>query len=110
MQSVWTNQVEGVELNDGLMGFTVEGRDGKIGKVDHVNYTGTCITVASGLIRKQSNVVPAAALEEIDLDTETVYVRLNADQVHDSPDYDPTEGIDEACEAKVEEYYSRILR
>ena len=110
MANVWTTDVEGVRLGDNLEGFTIEGRDGKVGKVDHVNYAGTCLTAAlGGLLKKERHVIPAGAVKEIDFDTETVYVTVTRDEVGASPNYDPHSGVDENCEAKVEEYYTQLL-
>ena len=110
MSNIWTTRMEGVALNDNLVGFSVEGKDGTIGKVDHVNYAGTCITVATGgLLKKTKHLIPAQAVEEVDLDTRTLQVALTSDQVSGSPEYDPRLGIDENCEAQVEEYYGGIL-
>jgi hypothetical protein len=110
MSNIWTSQTEGIALTDELIGFTVEGRDGTIGKVDHVNYAGTCLTVATGgLLKKTKHVIPARAIEEIDLDSQTMQVALTTDEVSGSPEYDQHVGIDEACESLVEEYYGPIL-
>jgi hypothetical protein len=110
MADIWTTQAEGIALSDELVGFTVEGTDGTIGKIDHVNYAGTCITVATGgLLKKTKHVIPARAVSELDLDTETLQVALTSDEVSGSPEYDQHVGIDENCEAAVEKYYGGIL-
>jgi hypothetical protein len=110
MSNIWTTPAEGIALNDTLLGFAVEGKDGTIGKVDHVNYAGTCITVASGgLLKKTKHVVPARAIQEVDLDTQTLHVALTNDEVSGSPEYDDHIGIDENSESLVEEYYGPIL-
>jgi hypothetical protein len=110
MRDIWTTQAEGATLTDDLVGFAVEGRDSTIGKVIHVNYAGTCVTVATGgLFKKAKHVIPARAIQEIDLDTQTIRVSLTTKEVADSPDYDDHVGVDENCEAQVEEYYTNIL-
>jgi hypothetical protein len=110
MSDIWTTQSEGIALNDDLIGFAVEGKDGTIGKIDHVNYSGTCVTVATGgLLKKTKHVIPARAIEEVDLDTQTLQVALTTDEVTGSPEYDQHVGIDENCEAAVEKYYGGIL-
>jgi stress response protein YsnF len=81
MSSIWSTQSEGMTLDD----------------------------VATGLLKKTKHVIPARAVREIDLDTETVQVDLTKDDVADSPEYDERLGIDENCEAKVEEYLGGIL-
>ena len=102
---------EGVTIDSSLVGFTVMGRDGKVGKVTHVNYAGTCLTVAmGGLLKKAHHVVPAAAIEAIDLDTKTIDVALTRPQVAKAPEYDEHVGVDEDCEARMEQYYAALLR
>jgi hypothetical protein len=108
--NIWTAQTEGIALNEDLVDYSVEGKDGTIGKVDHVNYAGTCITVTTGgLLKKTKHVIPARAIQEINLDEQSVHVALTTDEVSASPEYDEQLGIDENCEAKVEEYYGGIL-
>jgi hypothetical protein len=110
MADIWTTQAGGISLSDELVGCTVEGKDGTIGKIDHVNYAGTCITVATGgLLKKTKHVIPARAIEDVDLDTQTLQVALTTDEVSGSPEYDQHVGIDENCESLVEEYYGPIL-
>ena len=110
MQDVWTSRVEGVAVDESLAGFRVVGRDDTIGKVDRVNYTGTCLSVATGgLLKKTRHLIPAAAIESIDLDSEIIDVALTTDQVAGAPEYDEVEGIDENCEARIEQYYADLL-
>ena len=52
---------------------------------------------------------PARAIQEINLDEQSVHVGLTTDEVSASPEYDEQLGVDENCEAKVEEYYGGIL-
>lgn len=109
MTDLWTSANQDVRLGDELVGFTVEGRDGTIGKIDHVNFTGTCISVAVGMLKKKTHVIPAAAVDAVDLDSETVVVRLTKDEVTGGPELDPHLGVDEACEARIQEYYGELL-
>jgi hypothetical protein len=112
MEDVWTNRTEGVTIDNSLVGFTVVGRDGKVvGKVTHVNYAGTCLTVAmGGLLKKTHHLVPAASIEAIDLDTQTIDVALTRPQVEKAPEYDEHVGVDEDCEARMEQYYAALFR
>lgn len=110
MQDVWTSRVEGVAVDESLAGFRVVGRDDTIGKVDRVNYTGTCLAVLTGgLLSKTRRLVPAASIEAIDLDSEIIQVALTTEQVAGAPEYDDHIGIDEDCEARIEEYYADLL-
>jgi hypothetical protein len=110
MEDVRTDRV-GVAIDDNLIGFAVVGRDGKVGRVTHVNYAGTCLTVSmGGLLKKTHHVVPAFAIDAIDLDTKTVDVALTRPQVERAPEYDEHVGLDEGCEERMEQYYAALLR
>ena len=110
MQNVWTSRVEGIAIDQSLIGFTVVGRDDTIGKVDHVNYAGTCLSVGTGgLLKKTRHLIPVAAIESIDLDSEIVNVALTTEQIAEAPEYDERVGIDEDCEARIEQYYADLL-
>jgi hypothetical protein len=110
MQNVWTSRVEGIAIDQSLIGFTVVGRDDTIGKIEHVNYTGTCLSVATGgLLKKTRHLIPAAAIESIDLDSEIMNVALTTGQIADAPVYDGHSGIDEESESRIEQYYTGLL-
>lgn len=111
MEDVSTDRREGVTIDNSLVGFTLTSRDGKLGTVTNVNYAGTCLTVATGgLLKKTHHLVPAAAIEAIDLDTKTIDVALTRPQVANAPEYDEHVGVDEDCEARMEQYYAALLR
>ena len=110
MQDLWTTRTEGVAIDRTLVGFTVVGGGEKVGKVDHVNFAGTCIGIVTGSFRKSRHVVPAAAVDQVDLDTKTVELSLTAEQVAGGPEYNEHSGVDEECESHIEDYYGPILR
>jgi hypothetical protein len=109
MQEARTSTGQEVAVNDTLVGFTVvSGRD-SVGKIDHVNYTGTCLSVETGgLFKKGRHLIPAGAIRSIDLDAEAVDIALSAEQVAEAPDYDERAGIDEECEKRVEQYFKGL--
>ncbi len=107
-QDVWTSREGVATLGDEMVGFTVEGPDGSIGKVDHVSFGGTCIVVSTGRILGHKYVIPASWIEQIDLDTETIVVELTKDEVESSPEYDDAIGLDEDCEARVGDHYRNL--
>ena len=110
MQNVWTGTAEGNAIDESLTGFTVVGRDDTIGKVDRVNYTGTCLSIATGgLLKKTKHLMPAAAITSIDVDSEIIDVALTTEQIAEAPEYDERAGIDEDCEARIEQYYAGLL-
>ncbi len=98
----------GVTLSDELEGVKVEGRDGAIGKVDHVNYEGTCLIVTTGRLLGKKHAIPAWAVERVDPDG-SVAVDLTKAEVEGSPAYDDVVGFDDACETRVGEYYEDVM-
>ncbi len=104
-QDVWTSREGLTTLGDEMVGFTVEGRDGSIGKVDHVSFGGTCVVVSTGRILGHKYVIPVSTVAQIDLDTETIVVDLTKNEVESSPEYDDDIGLDDDCEARVGAHY-----
>jgi hypothetical protein len=100
---------EGVMLGDELVGYDVEGRDGKIGKVDHVAYEKTCLIVSTSRLFGKQYVIPATAVERVETDKQTVFVDLAKEEVENSPAYDDGVGFDEDCEAATGAYYAEVL-
>ncbi len=107
-ENVWASREGVASLADEMVGYKVEGRDGSIGKIDHVSYGGTCLIVSTGRILGREYVIPASRVEAIDLDTETIVVDLTKDEVEGSPEYDSSAGFDDDCEATVGEYYTGL--
>lgn len=106
---VWMAR-EGVTLGDELKDYDVEGRDGKIGKVDHVTFAKTCVTVSTArLFGGKRYVIPAQSIERIDTEGKTIFVDLSKEEVENSPEYDEHLGFDEDCQAKTGAYYEDVL-
>ena len=92
--NIWTFSREVTMEPLDVQGFEVEATDGSIGKVDEATYDvgSSCIVVDTGpWIFGRKVVLPAGAIERIDLDTGKVQVRLSKDQIKDSPEYDANE-------------------
>ena len=88
-----------------LKGFKVEATDGDIGRVDEATYDvgASFIVVDTGpWIFGRKVVLPAGAIEGLDLDSEKVVVRLTKDQIKGSPE------LEEASDYRSEEYRSRL--
>jgi hypothetical protein len=88
-----------------LKGFKVEAADGDIGHVDEATYDvgASFIVVDTGpWIFGRKVVLPAGAIEGLDLDDEKVVVRLTKDQIKGSPE------LDEVTDYRSEEYRSRL--
>src|SRR5215211_9300326 len=74
-----------------LVGYSVEARDGGIGKIDEA--TGEAgrsqLIVDTGpWIFGKKVLLPAGVVERVDLDTETAYVSLTKDQIKNAPEFD----------------------
>ena len=71
-----------------ITGFDLEAVDGSIGDIDDATYDvgASYIVVDTGpWIFGRKVVLPAGAIERIDLDNRTISVRLTKDQIKESP-------------------------
>jgi hypothetical protein len=105
---LWTSR-QGITLDDELGGYDVQGRDGKIGKVDHVTYERACVVVSTSRLFAKQYVIPASSVERVDPDGQAIFVDLSKEEVENSPEYDDHLGFDEDCEAKTGAYYADVL-
>jgi hypothetical protein len=111
MQSdLWTYSMTGSDALD-LDGFDVVATDGEIGKIDEATYDvgSSYIVVDTGpWILGRKVVLPAGVIERIDLDNRKAEVRLNKDQIKNSPEFDPdTEDYrSDAYRQRVGAYYA----
>ena len=90
-------------------GYTVEARDGEVGKVDkHSNEPGSAyLVVDTGpWIFGKTVVIPAGMVEKVDHDTETIFVRCTKDQIKDAPEYDDKVGVSDSYRRHLDTYYS----
>jgi hypothetical protein len=86
-------------------GFKVEATDGDIGKIDEATYDvgSSYVVVDTGpWIFGRKVVLPAGAIEAIDLDNHKVEVRLTKDQIKDSPE------LGENTDYRSDEYRSTL--
>ena len=93
-------------------GFKVEATDGDIGKVDEATYEvgSAYIVVDTGpWIFGRKVVLPAGAIERLDLDNEKILVRLTKDQIKDSPELDETDYRSEEYRTKLGTYYDPYM-
>jgi hypothetical protein len=110
---LWTYADEGPFLADpnqsvDMTGFSVEARDGGIGKVDEATYDvgASYIVVDTGpWIFGKKVLLPAGLIERVELDAETVHVRSTKDQIEDSPELDESNYRDESYRSEVGSYY-----
>ena len=107
---LWTYREPMTEPLD-VKGFDVEAMDGSIGKIDEATYDvgSSYIVVDTGpWIFGRKVVLPAGAIEMIDLDNRTVSVRLTKDQIKDSPPYDESTWND-TYRSDLGTYYTPLI-
>jgi len=91
-----------------LTGFSVEALDGGIGKVDDATYdTGqSFIVVDTGpWIFGKKVMLPAGVVRDVDLDTETVFVNRDKEQIKNAPEFDEKKFRDGAYRDELGGYY-----
>jgi hypothetical protein len=95
-----------------LLGFSVEGRDGKVGKVDEDTREagGSFLIVDTGPpILGKKVMLPAGVVERVDPESKTVFVNLTKDEIKSAPEYDEHDGHrDEGFRRRLGEYYQRL--
>jgi hypothetical protein len=103
--NIWSYSGEYATEPIRVEGFKVEATDGDIGKVDEATYEvgSSYVVVDTGpWIFGRKVVLPAGAIEAIDLDNHKVVVRLTKDQIKDSPE------LDESTDYRSDEYRSTL--
>ena len=108
---LWTYRADLQGTKEALVGCDVEARDGSIGKVDEATQeTGRAnVVVDTGpWIFGRKVVIPAGAIERIDVDDKKIFVALTKDQIKDSPEYDP-DRFDEDYRMRLGTYYDPYL-
>ena len=93
---LWTYREPMAEPLD-ITGFDVEAVDGSIGDIDDATYDvgASYVVVDTGpWIFGRKVVLPAGAIERIDLDNRTISVRLTKDQIKESPQFDESATVD----------------
>ena len=110
---LWTFRKDLVPTHE-IVGFEVEARDGKIGKIDEMTdeVGRAAVVVDTGpWIFGRKVVIPAGAIEQIDLNTNQVRVAMTTEQIKDAPEFDPNRGWrDETCHARLDAYYGQDMR
>jgi hypothetical protein len=118
MTDLWTYQQTAQTLPTGaelgttgadLTGFTVEARDGDIGKIDKASYDAgaNSIVVDTGFwIFGKKRLLPAGVIQTIDLDNRVVHVACTKEQIKNAPDYDEMRAADVAYRDEVSGYYT----
>jgi hypothetical protein len=106
---LWTHRDP--SLTNDLTDFSVEARDGGIGKVDEAsNDVGASyIVVDTGMwIFGKKVVLPAGTIDRVDPDTETVFVNKTKDEIKNAPEFDPERYKEESYRSELGTYYNGI--
>jgi hypothetical protein len=92
-------------------GFDVEATDGSIGQIDEATYDvgASYIVVDTGpWIFGRKVMIPASAIQKVDLDNRKVFLRLTKDQIKDSPEFDEDTYRTEEYRGRVGTYYGNV--
>jgi hypothetical protein len=110
---IWTFQLgPSVKLRD-LEGFEVHATDGSIGKVDRATDEagGSFIVVDTGpWIFGRKVVIPAGAIERVDIDNRVVRVAMTKDEIKRSPVFDTERGWDEDYRRQFDTYFGGLRK
>jgi hypothetical protein len=110
---IWTFQVEVQPLLSDLEleGFSVQAKDGKLGKVDEATHEagGSFLIVDTGpWIFGKKVMLPAGVVHRIDPESKTVFVNLTKDEIKSAPEYDEQTGReDKNYRRRLGEHYQR---
>jgi hypothetical protein len=106
-EGIWVYRETRWSQND-LTGFSVEARDGSIGKIDEASNEvgGSYIVVDTGpWIFGKKVMLPAGVIQDVDLDAEAVYVDRTKDEIKNAPEFDPGRYRDETYRNELGGYY-----
>jgi hypothetical protein len=91
-----------------LTGFSVEAKDGSIGKVDEATY-GTddnSIVVDTGIwIFGKKVLLPGGTVERVDRDEEKVYLNRTKEEVEGAPEFDSDNYREKEYRKEIGDYY-----
>jgi hypothetical protein len=111
----WTYRGEdtlGVDMARGmnLAGFEIEATDGGIGKIDEATYDvgSSYIVVDTGpWIFGKKVMLPAAVVQRVDLDSQTVFVDRTKEEIKNAPEFDESFYQEESYRTNLGSYYYR---
>jgi hypothetical protein len=81
----------GVDATTSWVGYDVEARDGRIGKIDEMSTEtgrGSFVVDTGFWIFGKKRLLPAASVTSVDSDTNKVFVSLTKDDIKNAPDFD----------------------
>ena len=91
-----------------LTGFSVEALDGSIGKIDQASKdvgAGFIVVDTGPWIFGKKVMLPAGVIRDVDLDSETVFVNRNKDEIKNAPEFDDSLARDDSYRDTVGSYY-----
>jgi hypothetical protein len=104
---------EGGAPSEDIAGFSIEARDGEVGKVAKANAeTGTAhLLVTTGpWTFGRTVMLPAGVIERIDYQHKTVHVNRDMEDIKNAPEYDDTRPDDESYRSGLGDYYAGLER
>ena len=101
----------GVDMTRGvdITGFEVEATDGSIGKVDEATYDvgSSYIVVDTGpWIFGKKVLLPASVVQQVDLDSQKVFVDRTKDEIKNAPEFDENTYREQEYRSEVGSYYN----
>jgi hypothetical protein len=108
---IWTYKNDVVGTRETIVGCKVEARDGSIGKVDEATFEtgrGYLVVDTGPWILGRKVVIPAGAVERIDITNEKIFVNLTKDQIKSSPEFD-ADRFDEDYRTRLGTYYESYV-
>jgi hypothetical protein len=103
-----TNTVGGTRLSGDVVGYDVEGRTERLGRIERVSYDGTWAIVSTGRLRGRTYALPARQVRLVDTESEAILVDLSKEELHSSPRYESHHGFDDGYQEALRSYYGSL--
>ena len=106
---IWTFRTEPSLTGAELVGFSIEATDGGIGKIDEgteeMGRTHLIVDTGPWIFGKKV-MLPAAVVQRVDLDSQTVVVDRTKDEIKDAPEFDENTYREQEYRSQVGSYYN----
>jgi len=100
---------------ESIIGFTIEGIDGEIGKVKELHFDDKTRTIGylivetgNWLLGRKVLISPQSVLAR-NWEEKTITVHLTVEQIKNSPVYQPIPELSESYKANLQNYYGRFI-